>query len=254
MLAIFSILIAVVDNYTRAFINVRSNIALVLHPVYVFAEFPYEIVRNTEVFFTPRFELLDENKNLRSRNLKLQQMVMHYLSLEEENRRMRSLLSISDSLPFETKLARIVGIVPGSMSRLLINSGASDGIKENQAVVGRNSLVGRVVEVNAVSSQILLITDHDSAVPIQIRRNKFRSILGGTGDLDSMVLENVPTSTEIFVGDSVETSGLGDLFPAGYPVGKVSSFKLEDTSPYAMVSVEPLLELDDIRDVLVIVE
>ena len=52
----------------------------------------------------------------------------------------------------------------------------------------------------------------------------------------------------------VETSGLGGIFPAGYPVGKVASFKLEDTSPYAMVLVEPLSELDDIRDVLVILE
>ena len=69
-----------------------------------------------------------------------------------------------------------------------------------------------------------------------------------------MVLENVPTSAEIFIGDVVETSGLGGIFPAGYPVGKVTSFELEDTSPYAMVLVEPLSELDDIRDVLVILE
>jgi len=245
---------AVVDNYTRVFINVRSSIALVLHPIYMLAEFPYEIVRNTDGFFTPRVKLLDENTKLKGRNLKLQQMVMHYLSLEEENRRMKSLLSIADSLPFDTKLAQVVGVVPGSPSRVIINRGGSDGIKEDQAVVGGNSVLGRIVEINPVSSRILLITDRDSAIPIQIRRNKFRSILGGTGDLDSMVLENVPTSTEIFIGDFVETSGLGDLFPAGYPVGKVSSFILEDTSPYAMVSVEPLIELDDIRDVLVILE
>ena len=243
-----------VDHYTRVFVNVRNSISLVLSPVYNLAEFPYEIVRSVDTFFTPRFELIDENTELKGRNLKLQQMIMHYQSLEEENQRMRSLLDLSESLPFETKLAEVAGVVPKFPSRILINKGSGDGIIEDQAVVGGNSVLGRIVGVNRLSSIALLVTDQDSAVPIQIRRNRFRSILGGTGEIDSMVLENVPTSTEIFIGDVVETSGLGGIFPAGYPIGKVSSFKLEDTSPYAMVLVEPLSELNDIRDVLVILE
>ena len=254
ILLVFSISVALLDNYTRALMNVRNGISLVLIPVYVLAESPYEVARSVDTFFTPRFELIGENRELKGRNLKLQQMIMHYQSLEEENRRMRSLLAISESLPFETSLAEVIGVVPSFPSRILINKGSGDGLRDGQAVVGGNSVLGRIVGVNALSSIALLVSDQDSAVPIQIRRNRFRSILGGTGEIDSMVLENVPTSAEIFIGDLVETSGLGGIFPAGYPVGKVTSFKLEDTSPYAMVLVEPLSELDDIRDVLVILE
>ena len=81
-----------------------------------------------------------------------------------------------------------------------------------------------------------------------------RSILGGTGDLDIMLLENVPTSEEILVGDILESTGLGGVYPAGYALGKVTSFVLEETSAYAEVTVQPLADLTSIQDVLVILD
>ena len=247
-----SLALAFIDSYTRIFADLRKGISWVVNPVYVVAEIPYGLVRGINGFLAPRVNLINENKDLRGRNLKLQQMVIHYQSLEEENRRMRSLLSISDNLPFQTRFAEVVGVVPGFPSRVLINKGSEEGLAIGQAVVGSNSILGQIVEVNAFSSRVLLVTDSDSAIPVRVQRSKFRSILGGTGDTGLMVLENVPTSAEIFVGDLIETSGLGGSFPSGYSVGKVISFKLEETSPYAMVSVEPLLELNAIQDLLVV--
>ena len=72
--------------------------------------------------------------------------------------------------------------------------------------------------------------------------------------MDIMLLENVPTSEEILVGDILESTGLGGIYPPGYAIGQVTSFVLEVTSTYAEVTVRPLTDLADIQDALVILE
>ena len=121
-------------------------------------------------------------------------------------------------------------------------------------MVGGSGILGLLTEVDVISSRLMLISDQDSAVPVRVRRTGFRSILGGTGDLDIMLLENVPTSEEIVVGDILESTGLGGVYPAGYALGIVISYVLEETSAYAEVTVQPLMDLTGIQDVLVILE
>ena len=240
------------DSYTRIFRDLRVGISYALNPIYLIAETPYFAIQEVQSFLTPRIELLSRNSELEGRNLKLQQMVMQYQSLEEENERMRLMLGVAAKLPFDTRLVEIIGVLPNFSTRFLINKGKADGVQEGMPVVGSFGVVGQVVESDASAGKILLVTDQDSATPVRIRRNKFRSILGGTGNSDLMVLENVPTSAEIYVGDVVETSGLGGRYPAGYPVGKVVLFKINETSPYATVNIEPLHDMRALRDVLVI--
>ena len=113
-------------------------------------------------------------------------------------------------------------------------------------------LFGQVVEVNRFTSRVLLLTDRDHAVPVRINRNGVRGIAGGTGEMDSLVLETVAISADIVEGDLVETSGLGGRFPPGYPVGIVTAVTVEATSAYAQVRVRPVALLDRSRHVLVI--
>ena len=113
-------------------------------------------------------------------------------------------------------------------------------------------MFGQIVEVADFTSRVLLLSDADQAVPVQINRNGVRSIAGGTGRLDVLELENVPISADIIEGDLVETSGLGGRFPAGYPVGLVQSVVVEQTSTYAQVLVRPSALLDRSQHVLVI--
>ena len=130
--------------------------------------------------------------------------------------------------------------------------GADAGLVAGQAVLDAQGLIGQVISVAAFTSRVLVLTDPNHAVPVQINRNGIRSIAGGTGSLGEVVLENVPTSADIQEGDLVETSGLAGRFPAGYPVGGVTSVLVEPTSAYAQVAVEPLAQLDRTRHVLVI--
>ena len=249
-----SLALSFVDSYSRLLNPIRRAISLTVTPIYFAANSPYLLGNVIVGFFEPRETLQQKNLELKERNLKLQQMIMHYQSLEEENQRIRALLSITDRMPLETKLVQVVGVVPGNMSRIMIDKGSAHGLAQGQAVVGGSGVLGLLSEVNAFSSRVMLISDQDSAVAVRVRRTGFRSILGGTGDLDMMLLENVPTSEEILVGDVLESTGLGGIYPAGYALGEVTSFVLEETSAYAEVTVRPLSDLTGIQDILVILE
>ena len=227
---------------------------MTITPIYFVANIPYLLSDLVVGFFEPRDTLQQKHDELKERNLKLQQMIMHYQSLEEENQRIRALLSIANRMPFETKLVQVIGVVPGNMSRIMIDKGYRHGLAQGQAVVGGSGILGLLAEVNPFSSRVMLISDQDSAVPVRVRRTGFRSILGGTGNMDIMLLENVPTSEEILVGDILESTGLGGIYPPGYAIGQVTSFVLEVTSTYAEVTVRPLTDLADIQDALVILE
>ena len=251
---LLSLALSFVDSYSRLLAPFRSAIAIPVTPIYFIANFPYRLGDEIVKFFEPRETLQQKNLELKERNLKLQQMIMHYQSLEEENKRIRSLLSITNRMPLETKLVQVVGGVPGNMSRIMINKGIKHGLAQGQAVVDGSGILGLLAEVNVFSSRVMLVSDQDSAVAVRVRRTGFRSILGGTGDLDIMLLENVPTSEEILVGDILESTGLGGVYHAGYAIGRVTSFVLEETSPYAEVTVQPLADLTSIQDVLVILD
>ena len=227
---------------------------MAITPIYLVANTPYLLSDLVVGFFEPRDTLQQKHDELKERNLKLQQMIMHYQSLEEENQRIRALLSIANRKPFETKLVQVIGVVPGNMSRIIIDKGNRHGLAQGQAVVGGSGILGLLAEVNPFSSRVMLISDQDSAVPVRVRRTGFRSILGGTGNMDVLLLENVPTSEEILVGDILESTGLGGIYPSGYAIGQVTSFVLEVTSTYAEVTVRPLTDLADIQDALVILE
>jgi len=66
------------------------------------------------------------------------------------------------------------------------------------------------------------------------------------------VLNNISDTFDVIVGDSLVTSGFGGRFPAGYPVGVVSSVEHDPGEPFAIVTVEPTAQLDNTRNVLLV--
>ena len=252
-LGIVSALLISVQASTRLLDPVRGVIATIASPVYLIAESPYLVSDSVGDLVSSRDDLLVENAELERRILELSQISQLYVSLKSENDRLRGLLGSQGRLAYEVLIAELVGVVPSPGSaQIIIDKGRDAGLKIGQAVLDAQGLFGQVVEVGQFTSRVLLLIDPDHAVPVQINRNGVRSIAGGTGSPLALELENVPISADIVEGDLVETSGLGGRFPAGYPVGTVSSVVVEPTSAYAQVSVRPLALLDRSRHVLVI--
>ena len=248
-----SALLLTVESSTRLLDPTRSLVASLVGPIYIVAESPYLLSDVVTDVLATREQLFARNRALQKHILELSQISQQYVTLKSENDRLRALLGSQRRLPYEVLIAELVGIIPDPNTfQIMIDKGSDAGVRQGQAVLDAQGLFGQVVEVGHFTSRVLLITDADHAVPVRVNRNGVRSIAGGTGDLESLVLENVSITADIVEGDLIETSGLGGRFPPGYPVGVVSSVVIEATSTYAQVLVRPSARLDRSRHVLVI--
>lgn len=222
-------------------------------PLVLVAEIPYLVSDEVGDVVSTREGLLQRNAELERRVLELSQVSQQFMALKAENERLRALLGSRARLPEEVLISEIVGIVPApGTHQVVLDKGADDEVRLGDAVIDAHGLFGQVVDVGSFTSRVMLVTDANHAVPVQVNRNGVRSIAGGTGRLDLLQLENVAVTADIREGDLLETSGLGGRFPPGYPVGYVDAVLIEPTAAFASVSVRPLAELDRSRHVLVV--
>jgi len=245
----------VLEVTTRLLEPLRSGVATVLTPLHFIAELPYLAGGGLGEVMATRETLLARTREQETRLLELSHIAQQYHALKTENERLRALLGSRARLPSAVLIAELVGVVPApGTHQVILDKGARDGVASGAPVIDAYGLFGQIIEVSQFTSRLLLVTDANHAVPVQINRNGVRSIAGGTGDAAYLELENVPITADITEGDLVETSGLGGGFPPGYPVGRVDSVRIEPTSAFARVRVRPMAHLDRSRHLLVILD
>jgi rod shape-determining protein MreC len=118
--------------------------------------------------------------------------------------------------------------------------------------MGASGAIGKVVHVGPMSSTAMMITDASHSIPVQINRNGVRAIAVGQPKQQLLELIHQPNNADIMVDDLLVTSGLGCVFPPGYPVGRVTSINTNPSLPFAQVIVEPTAQLDRDREVLLV--
>ena len=114
----------------------------------------------------------------------------------------------------------------------------------------RTGIFGQVTRVGPYSAEIILISDPEHAIPVQVNRTGARSIALGTGRSGLLSLPYLPQNTDVIVGDLLVSSGLGGVYPPGYPVGKVTAVTRDSGQPLLAVEAEPLAGLDRDPEVL----
>ena len=121
-----------------------------------------------------------------------------------------------------------------------------------RAVLDAHGVVGQVIRALPLSSEVMLITDPEHAIPVQVNRNGLRTIAIGTGRLDQLSLPFLPNNADIRAGDLLVTSGLGGTFPQGYPVAIVDHLTVQPDKPFAEISATPKALLDRSRELLIV--
>jgi rod shape-determining protein MreC len=135
---------------------------------------------------------------------------------------------------------------------LLIDKGEKDGVFLGQPVLDARGLMGQVVEVMPYSARVLLLTDTTHSIPVQVNRNGLRAIASGTGNPERLELRHVADTADIKEGDLLISSGLGQRFPAGYPVATVKEVIHDTGQPFAIIRAEPTSALNRSRYVLLV--
>src|SRR6201988_1232753 len=201
--------------------------------------------------FESREQLQAENASLRARQRDLELRSMRYEDLARENAELRGLRAALPPVADRWLPAEIVNVQLSSLrQRLLIDRGAANGVFKAQAVLDDRGLIGQTTHVGPWSAEVILITDPEHGVPVQIERTGLRTIAVGTGDAGALALPYLPSNADIKRGDLLITSGLGGVFPAGYPVARVAEVHRDAVQPLAQVRATPFANVDTDREVM----
>lgn len=235
------------------FSRTESALSVVAAPFYWITDLPSRFSGWVDDTWRSRETLMQENEQLRAESLLLKAKVQKLAALEAENVRLRELLNSSTLLDDSVLVAELIGVSSDPRHHeIIINKGRDDGVYVGQPVIDAVGLMGQVIMVGPLHSRVLLITDATHALPVQINRNGVRSIAEGVGQYYELELQHVAATTDIKVGDLLVSSGLGQRFPAGYPVAVVSEVVIDPGQPFATVKAKPSAALTRSRHVLLV--
>ena len=252
-LIFISILLMYVDNRDNHLDTVRKSIGAAVYPLRVIVDAPVRFWDWLGTSTTSRNKLEVELGRLKAERLLTNARLQKLNALEAENTRLRALLDARAKVRDRTRVAEIMSVDANPYNHsLVINIGTKDGVMDGQALVDANGVVGQVIEAGLMTSQAMLISDTDHALPVEVNRNGLRTIVVGTGKIDQLQLPFVVNNADIRVGDLLVTSGLGGAFPAGYPVAIVESVTRLPHEPYADVTATPAASLGQVREVMLI--
>ena len=253
LLALVCVSLMILDFRDQHLTRVRQGLSLVVYPVRVLVDAPFSAWNWLSSTFGDRRRLVEENESLKRERLSAEFRLQRLAALEMENARLRELLDSTERVGSRALIAEILSVdLDPYRQRFDLNRGLVDGVYVGQALLDARGVVGQVVRVGPLTSEALLITDADHAVPVSVNRNGLRTIAVGTGDTGRLRLPYLTNSADIEVGDLLVTSGLGGVFPAGYPVGRVTSVQGRADQAFAEVIAEPASALDRDREVLLI--
>ncbi|HCC07937.1 MAG TPA: rod shape-determining protein MreC [Clostridiales bacterium] len=194
--------------------------------------------------------LLKENEKLKYDNFILNEF-------KEENKELRNLMEMSERNLYSVVTgAEVVGVDSSSYSKIfIIDKGRNNGVNENMVVINYDGLVGKVIEVNDLSSKVMTIADEKIAVSCMLQRSKEQVILKGANLQDNgevCKLDYITTDTDIIEGEDIVTSNISDIYPEGIPVGKVTNIQTDSSNLVRQVYVKPNVNFKRINDVLLI--
>lgn len=253
LLCILSITLMVLDHRNEHLVGVRKALSIALYPVQMLVSAPFDISRSVSESMASRTQLQEENERLKQQALIRSARLQRMAALEAENARLRALLDSTVIVGDEILIAEIVSVDMNPFRNVLVvNKGGSDGVYVGQALIDADGIVGQVTRDRQYSSEAMLVTDVDHALPVELARNRLRTIAVGTGELDRLSLPFLPLNADVQTGDLLVSSGLGGTFPPGYPVGVVRDVRKVTGQPFLEIDAEPAAALNRIREVLLI--
>ena len=194
----------------------------------------------------------EENKRLQEELDKFKETNIKYREAVATNVRLSKLLQVKDALPPPTLTAQIVGRDPSLWFRtIIIDRGSSEGVEKGMPVVTVEGVVGQILDTSPNYSKVLLANDPNSAIDVLVQKNRVQGILKGNGS-NGFNLLYVLKNADVEKGDAIVTSGLGDIFPKGLPVGTVSEVTKSKRGMFQQIEVEPAVDFAQLEYLIVI--
>jgi rod shape-determining protein MreC len=249
----FALLIIVAEQRYFYATQIRALLTAGVAPLQYVIDWPVKMYGWLEDSLTAQDALLKENTQLKAERILLKAQLQKFATLNRENKQLRELLDTKPQIPGRVVAAQLLAVDTSAFKeQVFLDKGLQQDVYVGQPVIDAHGLVGQVVEVGPLTSRVLLITDHRSAIPVQVNQSGLRAIAVGNSTGSQLQLLHVPKSAEIEPGDLLVTSGLDRRFPEGYPVGSVASVEYPAGEAFAKIQVTPSAELYRNRIVLLV--
>ncbi len=211
---------------------------------------------NIGVYFSDKKATEQENERLRDQVHQLEQQLAQMEEVSMENSRLKELLQYKDevSREYRLQLAEIIAKRDNNLQHVMtLNKGSDDGVAAGMAVMNHRGLIGRVSSVLGSSCEVLMLTDHESAVGARVKST--REVLGvvesdgtSTGNLQMVHLQH---DAEIAVGDEIISSGVDGVYPADIRIGVVTDISDDANGLTKTAKVEPYVDFFRLEEVFI---
>ena len=251
--ALLAVLLMIVDNFTSWLKPAYSAADNLVRPLYWIANIPLRVQEWSANSLTPRSEIESDNLRLSKESLIYHGQLQRMSDLAAENMRLRRLLNATELLQDSVLVTEVIGVSANPLRHTLtVDRGSADNVFVGQPLLDAEGLMGQIITVHKNLSTALLITDSNHALPVQVLRNGLRSIAEGRADYNRLNLKFVSPTADIREGDKLVSSGLGGLYPAGYPVGTVLSIVNKPGDNFLEIDIDPSAEIDRSRHLLLL--
>ncbi len=222
-LIILTLLFLTFSKYDFKFVKfIKTSLnEIAYRSTFVFST-PENLAKN--IFYATRNHFFVYKKNLKLTNelKKLESEILETEYIKAENDRLKKTINEIDYISDEIIAKVIVDKQSPFLKSIIINKGSKQNVKLGMAVLDDEYLVGKVIEVNFTTSRVLLLSDLNSKIPVDIMPNEILSILSGTGK-DFGIIQYRKGQNLINDDDKVFTSGAGGIFKSGIPVGTINT-------------------------------
>jgi len=221
-LIVASIILLSIEAINSKSLNfIRSSVKDVIYRTSFIASIPNNSISSVFTKIQNYFEVYEEYEIVKSKlqQLENQKNKINYLKIE--NDKLKKIIDDTDAYSYESVTTKVlVDKKSPFLKSVILNKGFNSGLKKGMPVLDGSYFVGRITEVNHLSSRTLLINDLNSKIPVLIEPMGYQAIMSGNGDKTAL-LEFLPKNYQLEVGNLVYTSGTGGIFFSGIPIGKV---------------------------------
>lgn len=252
IILIFIVIFSNGDSEHSFFENVASNLVMPLQNGLTYLK---NKINGNNTFFTDINNLKEENEQLKQANSELEQSLRELENIKTQNETLKEYLNLTEKYgEYKTIPGYVINKDISNYSKtVVINIGKNDGVEENMTVIADQGLVGHVISVTNSTAKVQTIIDTASSVSCTMSTTKDSIVCKGTLDDTSLLKAMyIPTDANIIQGDSIETSGLGGIYPKGIHVGTVKKVTNTQNLIDRYALVETAVDFDKLDTVLVI--
>lgn len=250
---VLSLVLLVVDARWQALDPARQAMSVVLYPFQRVMLAPRDAIERVQSWSDAAALARTEKEALQRQRIELAQISTHAAQLAAENEQLRRLLNVVDTVTQPSVAVEVLYEPPNAFSHhLIFNKGSSSGILAGMPVIDEGGVVGQIVRVTPFTSEAAMLTDDKVSIPVQVLRNGLRLIAFGGNVSGKVEVRYLTANVDLLPGDTLITSGIGGLFPAGLSVAKVDSVERDAASGFAVAVASPLSHPERHRHFLVL--